>query len=81
MEYNIRWYMKMNLRAVYWLTELRSGQQGHPNYRRIAQKMYSAAKNVHPLLMGYATYVDMNEYTLARLESEKKKKVLKKPEK
>ena len=38
--YRIRWYFKMNLREVYHFTELRSVPQGHPNYRRIAQKIF-----------------------------------------
>ncbi len=70
--YKIRWYIKMNLRELCHLTELRSMQQGHPDYRSIAQKVYLKAKEVHPLLTEYIRFVDMNEYDMERLEAEKK---------
>ncbi len=69
--YHLRWYMKMNLREIYHLAELRSTRQGHPDYRRIAQRMKTLIGEVHPLLTEFMQ-VDMNEYTLARLESEKR---------
>ncbi|HLC48598.1 MAG TPA: FAD-dependent thymidylate synthase [Candidatus Norongarragalinales archaeon] len=70
--YRMRWYITMNLREVAHLTELRSMQQGHPDYRRVAQKIYSEIKRVHPQFAEYVKFVDMNEYGLERLESEKK---------
>ncbi len=69
--FRIRYYMKMNLREVYHLTELRSQKQGHPDYRKIAQQMKMLVDQAHPLLTQYMQ-VDMNEYALARLESEKR---------
>ena len=69
--FRIRYYMKMNLREVYHLTELRSQKQGHPDYRKIAQQMKMLVSEVHPMLTQYMQ-VDMNEYALARLESEKR---------
>ena len=69
--FHIRYYMKMNLREVYHLTELRSQKQGHPDYRKIAQQMRLLVSEVHPQLTQYMQ-VDMNEYALARLESEKR---------
>ncbi|MGC9005643.1 MAG: FAD-dependent thymidylate synthase, partial [Candidatus Micrarchaeia archaeon] len=69
--YRIRFYMTMNAREVYHLTELRSGMQGHPDYRRIAQKIYLLAKERHPEIFKYAI-VDMNEYGLERIEAEKR---------
>lgn len=69
--YRMRWYMKMNLREVYHITELRSSKQGHPDYRKIAQQMKVLVDKVHPLLTRYS-FVDMNEYALPRLESEKR---------
>lgn len=68
--YKIRWYNTINLRAVYWLAELRSSQQGHPNYRKIAQLMYQKVKDVHPALAETMRYVDMNDYALGRLQAE-----------
>jgi Predicted alternative thymidylate synthase len=37
-----RFYMKMNLREIVHLTELRSSPQGHPSYRKIAQEIAKA---------------------------------------
>lgn len=70
--YKIRWYNTINLRGVYWLAELRSSQQGHPNYRKIAQRMYQKVKEVHPTLAECMRFVDMNDYTLGRLQAEVK---------
>jgi len=67
----MRWYISLNLRELYHLCELRSIAAGHPNYRIIAQKMYSKVKEVHPLLVKHMKFVDMKEYALERLESEK----------
>jgi thymidylate synthase ThyX len=66
----MRYYMKLNLREVYHLTELRSQKAGHPDYRKIAQNMKNQVAKVHPILTQYM-FVDMNEYALARIESEK----------
>ncbi|MEK6843788.1 MAG: FAD-dependent thymidylate synthase [Candidatus Micrarchaeota archaeon] len=70
--YKYRWYAKMNLREVAHLTELRSMQQGHPDYRRVAQKMFLEVQKVHPEFTQYIKFVDLKEYSLERLESEKK---------
>jgi thymidylate synthase ThyX len=70
--YKIRWYFTMSLREVYFLTELRSMQQGHPDYRKVAQQMYLKVRGVHPILAEHAKFVDMNTYTLERIEAEKK---------
>ncbi len=70
--YKIRWYIKMNLREVCHLTELRSMQQGHPDYRRVAQQMYLKVNEVHPSLAEYIKFVDMKEYEMERIEAEKK---------
>ncbi|MGD0729327.1 MAG: FAD-dependent thymidylate synthase [Candidatus Micrarchaeaceae archaeon] len=69
--YRMRWYMKLNMREVHHLTELRSTKQGHRDYRKVAQKMKTEIEKVHPLLTQYMQ-VDMNEYALPRLESEKR---------
>lgn len=72
MAYRIRWYMTLSLREIYFLTELRSSQQGHPDYRKIAQSIHEIAKEKSPLLGAYMKFVDMNDYSLERLEAEKK---------
>jgi thymidylate synthase ThyX len=69
--YRIRWYINMNLREAYHLTELRSVQHGHTDYRRIAQTIYKKIKEVHPLLTEYLSFVDMMDYDLERIEAEK----------
>ena len=73
MSYNIRWYMHINLRALVWLTELRSTPQGHTGYRRIAQEMFKKVQEVHPLLAKYMKFVDLNKYSLGRLNAEQRK--------
>lgn len=70
--YKIRWYIKMNLREVCHLTELRSMQQGHPDYRRVAQQIYLKVKEAHPSLAECIKFVDMKEYGMERIEAEKK---------
>lgn len=47
---NLRWYMGMNPREVFWQTELRTTPQGHPNYRRVVNKMWDLAKERDPLV-------------------------------
>lgn len=68
--YRLRWYMRMNLREAYHLCELRSMQQGHIDYRKIAQEMYKEILKVHPF--AHMEFVDMGTYALERLESEKR---------
>jgi len=70
--YKMRWYAKMNLREVYHFCELRSSQQGHPDYRRVAQEIYRQVKSVHPILASQMKFVDLKEYGLERMDAEKK---------
>jgi len=72
MGFRIRWYFTMNLREVYYLTELRTMAQGHSDYRKVAQLIFQKVKQVHPNLMEFAKFVDMNDYSLGRLSSEMK---------
>ena len=72
MSYNIRWYVHINLRALIWLTEIRSTPQGHSGYRRIAQEMFRKVEAVQPLLAKYMKFVDLNEYSLGRLSAEQR---------
>jgi len=73
MSYNIRWFMHINLRALIWMTEIRSTPQGHSGYRRIAQEMFRKVEEVHPLIAKYMKFVDLDEYSLGRLNSEQRK--------
>ncbi|MBL7170124.1 MAG: FAD-dependent thymidylate synthase [Candidatus Aenigmarchaeota archaeon] len=67
-----RFSMTMNLREVFHFVELRSGREGHPNYRRVSQKMFKEIEKVQPDLAKLINFVDMSDYGLERLESEKR---------
>ena len=62
--------MRINLRALTWLIELRSTPQGHENYRRVAQELFRKVQEVHPLLARYIKFVDLDRYPLGRLDGE-----------
>jgi hypothetical protein len=70
--YKVRWYFTLSLREIFFLTELRTIQQGHPDYRKIAQEIFLKVKEVHPVFAEFIKFVDLNEYSLERIESEKK---------
>lgn len=69
--HRIRWYQWENLRELAWETELRTGPQGHPHYRRIEHLKVKAVAKVHPVLAATLKFVDFRDYDLARRESEK----------
>lgn len=68
--FNTRWYYRMNARQLYHLCELRSSQQGHPDYRKLVQQMAMKVKAVHPTVIEHMKYLDMSDKTLGRLDSE-----------
>ncbi|MBI4214565.1 FAD-dependent thymidylate synthase [archaeon] len=70
--YRIRWYMRLNLREVFHLCELRTSVQGHKNYRLLAQRMFKLVEGVHPNLARHMRFVDMNDYELERLDAERR---------
>lgn len=70
--FNFRWYFTLNLRQVFHLCELRTMQQGHPDYRRICQEIAQAVRSTHPRLTEHLKFVDMKQYDLERLEAEKR---------
>jgi thymidylate synthase ThyX len=57
--FRLRWYMRINLREIYHLCELRTTPQGHPDYRRVAQEMFRLVAEVHPRLTRFSGFVDM----------------------
>lgn len=73
MAYNVRWYFHVNLRALQWLTELRSQPAGHPGYRRVAQEMASQVSQIQPLFESFFKFVDYEGHHLGRLEQEQRK--------
>jgi len=75
--YRYPYFMKMNLREACHLIELRSVPQGHPDYRKVAQKMYRLIEQVHPNLARGIKFVDLKDYALERFDAEKKKEMKK----
>lgn len=67
----IPFYQQMNVRELFHICELRSGSQGHTDYRRIVQSMYSQFKEKFPAIAKYMQ-VDMNQYDLARRGAEER---------
>jgi hypothetical protein len=72
--YRIRYSMQMNAREAMHLTELRSGPQGHPTYRWVAQEMHRliADQAGHRLLAEAMSHVDFGAAELERLEAERR---------
>jgi thymidylate synthase ThyX len=72
--YRIRYTMQMNVREAMHLLELRSGPQGHPSYRWVAQEMHRqiAERAGHRLLAEAISHVDYGAEDLERLESERR---------
>ena len=71
--YRLHYVMQMNAREAMHLIELRSGPQGHPSYRRLAQQMHRliGEKAGHHLLAEAMTHVDHGNTDLERLEAER----------
>ncbi len=64
--YRIRYVLDLNAREAMQLIELRSGREGHPSYRAVAQEMHAQIAAVHPAVAGAMSYVDLE--TEPRLE-------------
>ena len=71
--FRIRYVMQMNAREAMHLIELRSGPQGHPSYRRVAQEMARLIREEagHESIADAMTFVDFSETDLERLEAER----------
>jgi thymidylate synthase ThyX len=63
--YRIRFQQFQNFRNFSWEVELRTGSQGHPDYRLIEQQKFELVKAVFPELAGIIL-ADMNQYSVAR---------------
>ena len=70
--HNLRFKIGMNLREAQHLLELRTIPQGHPDYRRICQKIHDEILKRAPWIdeTGLLKYVDHNDYHWARAGSE-----------
>jgi thymidylate synthase ThyX len=70
--YKYPFFIRLNLREATHLIELRTVPQGHPDYRKVAQNMFKLIKKVYPNLSRIIKFVDLKEYKLERLETEKR---------
>jgi thymidylate synthase ThyX len=69
--YRIRYVLDMNAREAMHLIELRSGREGHPTYRAVAQAMHERIAAIHPAIAAAMTHVDESrEPRLERILSE-----------
>ncbi len=69
--YRIRYVLDLNAREAMHLCELRSGREGHPTYRAVAQAMHERIAAVHPAIAGAMVHVDSTtEPRLERILSE-----------
>ncbi|MGQ0520282.1 MAG: FAD-dependent thymidylate synthase [Actinomycetota bacterium] len=72
--YRIRYSMQLNARAAMHMLELRTGPQGHPEYRRVCQEMHRliAEEAGHKVVAGLMSFVDHGTYDLERLAAERR---------
>jgi thymidylate synthase ThyX len=73
--YRIRFVMHLNAREAMHMLELRSGPQGHPAYRDVAQRMHRliADKAGHRVIAEMMQFVDhAPEPNLERLDAERR---------
>ena len=72
--FRLRYILQMNAREAMHLIELRSGPQGHPSYRRVAQQMHLAiAQDAgHRAIAEAMNHVDHGASDLERLEAERR---------
>jgi thymidylate synthase ThyX len=69
--YRIRYTLDLNAREAMHLIELRSGREGHPTYRAVAQAMHERIAAVHPAVAEAMGHVDTSrEPRLERIMSE-----------
>jgi thymidylate synthase ThyX len=69
--YRIRYTLDLNAREAMHLIELRSGREGHPGYRAVAQAMHERIGAIHPGVAAAMSHVDTSaEPRLERIMSE-----------
>ena len=69
--YKYPFFIKLNLREACHMIELRTIPQGHPDYRKVCQRMYTQIRRVHPILAKGIKFVDLRKYELERFYAEK----------
>jgi thymidylate synthase ThyX len=75
--YRVRYVMQFNAREAMHMLELRTGPQGHPEYRRVCQDMHRliGEQAGHPALAALMSFVDYEDYehgSLERLDGERR---------
>jgi thymidylate synthase ThyX len=72
--FRIRFSLQLNAREAMHLIELRSGPQGHPAYRRVAQEMHRQIAEVagHRAIAAAMRFVDHSPDGLGRLDAERR---------
>ena len=69
--YRLRYVLDLNAREAMHLIELRSGREGHPAYRAVAQAMHERIAAIHPAVAAAMAHVDTSqEPRLERILSE-----------
>jgi thymidylate synthase ThyX len=69
--YRIRYTLDLNAREAMHLIELRSGREGHPTYRAVAQAMHERIAAIHPGVAAAMEFLDSSqEPRLERILSE-----------
>jgi thymidylate synthase ThyX len=79
--YRVRYVMQLNAREAMHVLELRTGPQGHPEYRRVGQEMHRliAEQAGHRAVAEAMRYVDHGTYDLERLDSERRAEARRQP--
>ena len=73
--YRIRYVIQLNARQAMHLLELRTGQQGHPDYRRICLKMHDLIRDKagHKAIADAMSHIDDADTGLGRLSAEQRR--------
>lgn len=66
----VQFSLKVNLRELVHICELRSIPQGHEGYRQIVQMMWRTVTWKYPHLSVFGQFVDFNMYDLGRIKEE-----------
>lgn len=69
--HKIRFMQLQNMRSFFWMNELRTIPEGHPDYRRIEQKKFQLLKKVYPLIADFIM-TNLGSYDFARRGQEEK---------
>ena len=71
--FRIRYNIHMNARQAFHMLELRTGESGHSDYRRICLKMHELIRNQakHLAIADAMIYMNRSDYGLGRLSAER----------